>query len=165
MEKRRSVGIVIVVEINGVRYALLQERGELDPEKLPGKLRQSWPGICQVSVHGSIEPGEDEHSALGRETAEELGPALIWIVGLERKLISDVERSGEQVVTYAVEIPWEAIRKIPRGFSGLHLVSVAEAVKIQSATCIADGKTLGAIDRQIWMFPDERDAVIKALQS
>lgn len=168
MEKRESVGLVITVEINGVQYALLQERGVLDPEKLPKKLQQSWPGICQVSAHGTIEGGEKMFDALFREVREELGPSVTDAVGAPEvvlKVIAQEERGGEGIVTFTVSVQWEVLKEIPRGFSGLRLVNVAEAAEIQDATKIPDGKKLGAPDRHIWMFPDERAAVIKALQA
>lgn len=170
MEKRQSVGLVITVEINGERYALLQERGQLDPEKLPEKLRQSWPGICQVSAHGTLKPGEDVWDGLYREVEEELGPHVAGAVmalnlaalELAPKLVLESERSEEHVRTYAIQLPWQLVAKIPRGSSGIRLLNAKDAVCICYAEGLIEGKRVGPTTSNratIWMFTDELKAV------
>lgn len=157
---------MITTTIEGVRYALLQERGEFDPEKLP-KVRQSWPGICQVSAHGTVAGGDENiMAALLREVQGELSSTVLdRIVGGEPcKPIARAHRPGEDVFTNVVELPAEVFRSIPRGAFGLRLVSAAKALAIQYASQLPDGKTSGAPDRRVWMFPDEREAVIVALK-
>lgn len=174
MERRESVGVVITVEIDGIVYALLQERGELDLEKLPSQLRQSWPGICQVSAHGSLKPGEDVWDGLYREVEEELGPHVAGAVialnlavpELAPKLVVESERSEEHVRTYTIQLPWQLVAKIPRGSSGLRLLNGKDAASIGHADDLVDGKHFGPATSNratTWMFTDERQAVQIAL--
>ena len=76
-DKKRSGGLAILlsnVPGEGELVELLSTRGLVNPEKLPkGEILESFPGGCQIAVHGRVKEEESELDALYREVQEEFG--------------------------------------------------------------------------------------------
>lgn len=164
-EKKRSVGLIVTTEIDGELVAILQVRGTFNPEKMKP---ESWPGACQVTVHGGCNTGENESDALMRETDEELGnDATDFIIPClaNAKIVFKAEDEKKAVTTTAMRVLnpdfLKAIR-LHAGSGGIRLVSKDDLPKIQDLSKF--DKTEGVIDRRvIAMFPDELEALKKAL--
>ena len=160
----RSVGLVVVMEIDGQRVAVLQRRGEFNHETMKP---ESYPGGCQVTAHGGVEETESFEQALLREVEEELGEDFVreWqSSGREIQELVRMEETGRKVRTYGIKLPADIIGKIRLGPSsgGLVLLPESEVVNIQNLKDL--NRNEGVRDRKvIAMFPDARDAVRKAL--
>jgi hypothetical protein len=173
----KSVGLVVMMDIPGIGLvAVLRERGFFNPEKMEP---ESWPGVCQVTVHGRLEKNEDFLTALIRELPEELGndfaSNFISLITLNPALLGTVfgktfysQEGGKEVVvrevvTFAIKISPLFLKKIrlaPES-GAIRLVSLDEIAKIVGAT--PSDKVNGAPDRRIIiMFPDEKAAVVNA---
>lgn len=162
MIQKRSVGLVGIVEVPGMgRVAVLQRRGEFNHEKLG---QESWPGGCQVTVHGGVEENETSERALVREITEELGEDFLDclgigdILGAEKVMCS--EKGREEVTTYALKLSVEALCRIRLGPSSGGLVLLPES-RLQEVRWLSEfSKSEGVTDRRvIAMFPDEKEAV------
>ncbi len=102
----KSVGLLLMIDHKELGLcALLQKRGEYNFEEAKP---ESWPGACQVTVHGKLKPDEDATRGLIREVQEKLGTYC-----LDRAIGKDVATSllrlkiteGEIVTTYAARVP------------------------------------------------------------
>lgn len=93
-EQRKSAGLLLMTKVPDLGLcAVLQRRGEWDFEK---NKYESWPGGCQITVHGKLEEGELFATGLWREVKEELG---IWLFG---KLNDDCIELQQSIVDYLV---------------------------------------------------------------
>ena len=182
-DQKRSVGLVVTTVLpDGTTVAVLQIRGEINPEKLPRKVHESWPGGCQVTAHGRWQEGEsDDTVALWREVSEELGPQVAQRVREhfdDLQPIYDSTRPGEEVVhTYHLELPWQFLQEVRLGpaSGGLRLVTAVEAANIfdlrefvqqegAPTRLFAATPALKYVGKLTAMFPDEREAVQRALR-
>jgi hypothetical protein len=68
--RETSFGLLLVISLDGKLMAILQRRGEFNHETMSP---ESWPGACQVTVHGKAIVGEELGTAIKRETIEEIG--------------------------------------------------------------------------------------------
>lgn len=111
-QKIVKVGILFLSpEEDGTLIAWLQKRGLVHFGKHTGK--QTWPGVCQVSVEGKVKPSESIIDALLRETSEEFGENFL-------RHASDTIKDGftkmvytdDRTHTYAACIPKEAIELV-----------------------------------------------------
>lgn len=67
---RRSIGLLVLLDLpDRARGALLRIRDVRDPKTGDP---QSFPGLAQVTVHGTVEPEEHLQHAILREASEEL---------------------------------------------------------------------------------------------
>ena len=144
--------------------AVLQRRGAFNHETLGP---ESWPGACQLTVHGKVEPGELNTDALWRETKEELGEGFAkteddWEDVIEDvKMIGEVNKPGKTIKHCAILIPpaWLKDIRLNASTDELRLVSQADLANIQNlpATC---NKQEGVRDKEaLVMFPDEIEAL------
>ncbi|OGI95755.1 hypothetical protein A2917_00350 [Candidatus Nomurabacteria bacterium RIFCSPLOWO2_01_FULL_42_17] len=168
--KKRSVGVILVswTEIGFV--AVLQVRAKWNEEK---NAPESWPGACQVTVHGKLEGEEGFLEALIREIKEELGSASTSVInalvnnGRLTRLVND-ETEDKQSLTYGGVVKEQvvgallAIAKTPTcgGFQIIRSKDVDNIVDIHTFD-----KASGVMDENvIAMFPDEKEAVRLAFE-
>ena len=162
---KRSVGLVVITEVAGLgRVAVLQRRGEFNHETMKP---ESYPGGCQVTAHGGVEETESFEQALLREVEEELGEDFVreWqSSGREIEELVRMEETGREVRTYGIKLPADIIGKIRLGPSsgGLVLLSGNKATRIKNLKNYPKDSGVG-VREVVAMFPDARDAVIKAL--
>ncbi|WKZ26684.1 MAG: NUDIX domain-containing protein [Candidatus Paceibacterota bacterium] len=167
-EKKRSVGLVVLTKVPEVGVvAVLQRRGKFNPEKLAdGKIKESYPGGCQVTCHGRVELGDDdEEAALLREAQEELGleAAHKLLVQNRGRLVKLVEHRGdtEDATTFGIFMPDpDFLKLIHLGPSsgGLELLPGSEVGNICHLRDF--DKSTGVTDLDvIAMYYDERGAV------
>jgi hypothetical protein len=150
--------------------AVLQKRGEFNHETMGP---ESWPGVCQLTVHGKVEHVESDKGALGRETQEELGAnfvsdARVWdVIAADMTEIGRVEKPGKSIVHYATEVPAAKLAsfRLNASSGGLRLVTQSDLRDIQPVPNFNCNKKDGAFARRtIAMFPDEISAVKKAFE-
>jgi len=103
-ETNRSVGLIVFTQLPNDEElsAILQIRGEFNHEKMRP---ESWPGLCQLTVHGRCEPGENARTALLREIKEELGldGSMVCSIG-SFSALAETEGSSNEVSNFAVNI-------------------------------------------------------------
>lgn len=164
----KSVGLVVMTDIPGIGLvAVLRERGFFNPETMKP---ESWPGVCQVTVHGRLEEGEDFLTALLRELGEELGNNFAFdVASLIIKnpailgKISHLQKGDKEVVTFAIKVDLLLLKKIRLApdSGAIRLVSLDETTEIADITPF--DRVNGVQDRRvIAMFSDEKDAVAGA---
>ena len=97
INKKKSVGIILIGKTAGELMAILQVRGVWNQEK---NAPESYAGACQVTVHGKLEEGEDFMQALWLEMTEELGAEVLPAIKALR-LIELVKNDSEeqQIIT------------------------------------------------------------------
>lgn len=141
--------------------AVLQRRGEFSHDKMG---LESYPGACQVTIHGAVEGSESVFEAIYRESSEELGVG-ITVVAFPKEVLSLINDEKKKIVTYGLLQPPELLKGIRLGPSsgGLGLLTESEVDKIVDLRKF--DKQTGVIDRTIVaMFPDEIEAVKKAFE-
>ena len=136
---------------------------------IPKKMsKESYPGCCQVSVHGGLKDGESFYVGLIRESSEELGDEFtqasqkdIPLTELFRELTNEKE-----VRTYGAFIPTERLSMVRLGpdSGGLELVHGDNFFNGQVQEITEDMKLNGPPHGVIALFPDEIQAVKKALE-
>lgn len=163
MEKR-SVGLLILSEVEKMGLvAFLRERGVFNFEKMQP---ESWPGACQITVHGKLEEGETFEDALYRELTQELGPDFADIIWRQyfASFVS-LKTEKENIETLALKIDFSLLSQIRLApDSGcLRLVRKSD---ISSITDIANyPRDTGVKYRGvIAMFPDEKEALALAFR-
>lgn len=124
--KKRSVGLLVMTEVAGVLYAVLQRRGEFNFEN--GK-PESWANTCQPTIHGRINVGDEfEKVALWREGFQEGGPNFTEaIMELPFEGLHTTEIETEVIKTWVVKAPLEVVKSIRLGPSsgGLRFLNAA----------------------------------------
>jgi len=148
--------------------AVLQKRGEFNHEKMGP---ESWPGACQITVHGSLEEHESWSGAMFRESGEELGTA-VWNcfngkLDSMAKLLSEKTSSEKEVRTFGIELPAGFLKRVRLNAStgGLHLLRKKQVSQICRLCPEHFSKAVGVDERlTIAMFPDEIEAVKKAFE-
>ena len=161
--KKRGVGVVAVVEINNVLYAVLQKRGLFNTEKMEP---ESYQGCLQVTCHGGLKDDEDFLEGLIRVSNEELGSKFTCACQNDVKL-TEIMRdfSGEkEIITYYARITPEHLKFIRLGpdTGGLIYFAAEMAEKIVPIT--KEMKINGPPPGTHAMFPDEIKAVKAALK-
>ncbi len=167
-EKKRSVGLVVLTDLpERGRVAALQVRGEWNFEKMKP---ESWPGACQVTVHGKVEECDKNwEDALFREASEEMEGGVSSAVYLARgnnylRPISQEIEAGEEVRTYALLLnpkDFESVR-LHVSSGGIRFVTEEQARQVWN---IHQFKKNEGVPRDITaMFPDEMVAVLKAFE-
>ncbi len=168
--KKKSVGIQLLAKSNDSLVAILQVRSKWNSEK---NVVETWPGACQVTVHGKLEEGEDFMGALLREIEEELGDEVATILRNLAKeksfeiLIND-DHPEKQVITYGVIVDESVLhiltsRAKSSTFGGFKIIRREGVDKIIDLRTI--DKTTGVTDANtIAMFPDEKEAVLVAFE-
>lgn len=163
----KSVGLVVLTDIPEIGLvAVLRERGFFNFEEMAF---ESWPGACQVTVHGRLKEGEDFITALLREMTEELGNDFAFDITtlLATKLMvfgKIMHIQGEkEIITYAVKVDPLLLRKIrlATDSGAIRFVTLEQSPKIADISSF--DKRTGVQDRRIIaMFADEKDAVASA---
>lgn len=153
----KRVGLLLMVDLPelGGLHAVLQVRGTFNPEKMAP---ESYPGGCQVTCAGKIEPGERPDESLAREVQEELGIDL-W--GDTTPVCVDV--GGDEMQVMVAHPPAEVLRKVRLhpGTGGLRLIQ--NGMPIRSLKIF--GKVRGVRDRDVVaMFREEAEAVQEAFR-
>lgn len=156
--QQRSVGLVILTDVPamGGLCAVLQVRGEFNHEKLGP---ESYPGACQITVHGKCEEGEWLPTALMREIREELGPGIHNSIRQMSEL-NRVETEEKLVINYGCRLSAEIIKFIQLSAStgGIRLLRREDVEKIVDLKKF--DKKEGVRDRSVTaMFADEKEAV------
>lgn len=152
---KKHVGLMLFVILEGVLYAILQKRGEFNSEKMGP---ESWIGGCQPTVHGKIEPGEDELGALKREIKEEVGKMVLdyFFDGpLPFGVLHEATISDEGCYFVGLVDP-RLVNHISWGFStgGPRLVNRKQAAKIVDLRSLPKGEV---IDPKVTaMFVDDQ---------
>ncbi|MEI7709627.1 MAG: NUDIX hydrolase [bacterium] len=169
--QKKSVGLQLLSKnTNGELVAILQVRAKWNAEK---NAPETFPGACQVTVHGKLEEGEDFIEALLREVAEELGKEIVPHV---QKLI-DTQNLKElitnqtpekHVITYGALVGTDILnilinREVNDSFGGFKIITQKEIAQIVDMKTI--DKIEGVTDQKtIAMFPDEKQAVSRAFE-
>ena len=168
-DKKRSVGLLLVADIpyrNPRRTVILQRRGEFNQEK--DWLPESWPGICQLTVHGRLRECEDTTEGLEREVREELGEcfanALKKFIKTKRSMttLNSLYNSKESVVNFGIRIDQTLLDKIRLHPSsgGLILLTGDQLASVRVLDPSKFDKKLGVFERNaIVMWPEELQAV------
>lgn len=170
MSQKLSVGLVVLTDVPSLgKVAILQRRGEWNHEKMGP---ESFPGICQVTCHGSLSENETFEQALLREAEEELGSEAMGLIAAaeeRNELVMILQRDlGDKIVrSYALPMPADFLKILRLGPSsgGIRLLRTEELDAIQTVDPKdAEQKAKGVADRRVTaMFGDEMQAVAIAL--
>jgi hypothetical protein len=166
MIMKRSVGLILMKNMDGRMKALVQKRGRWNfAEDKP----ETYPGCCQVSCHGRIEDGETEQSALQREIHEELGAWFAaWFLenrGDSLRKVVSIADDRKSVATYALLLPDDfdvesgiCLSPSSAGLVPLDIGDLGEVVETTS-----EMKVIGPeFTATVAMFSDEKHAVEEA---
>ncbi len=140
---------------------------------------ESWPGGCQITVHGEVKPKEDILNGLFRETREELGEIGWWAIQQESfrlqssgsiagrlKLLWEDRNDEKTVASYGLHFEEPFILKalrITASSGGIRLLRQHEIAEIKDLRDFK--KDEGVTDRRIVaMFPDEARVVAEAMR-
>ena len=169
--KKKAVGLQLLSrDATGELSAILQVRGKWDKEK---NMPESYPGACQVTVHGGLEQGEDFMQALFRETEEELGNEMRPVVenlfrtGKLQELVN-FETPEKQTITYGAIVEKNILnilfsRSKSPSFGGFKLIQSNQVDKIVDLRTL--NKEIGVTDKNIIaMFPDEKESLRLAFE-
>ena len=161
----RSVGLIILTELpSGELVAVLRERGSFNFEKMEP---ESWPGGCQVTVHGKLEDHEKAVECLYREMQEELGEEFaffFWKTHIRTMAeVCSVLTDKKQIVTLADKVDFDALCKI-RLEPGTGCVRFLRPQEIPHIKRLEEfSKARGVPGREtVAMFEDEKKAVLAA---
>ena len=173
IEKKKSVGVILLCRTEEGWVAILQVRSEQNPEK--ENAPESYPGGCQVTVHGGLKGEENFLQALLREIREELGEEGTLVIlalfdmkeGQLTRLVDD-DRPEKQSVTYGgivKEYVLDTLVAKEKGptFGGFKVIYRHEVDQIVDLRTF--DKTTGVTDEDvIAMFSDEKEAVRLAFE-
>jgi len=164
----QMVGLIAIVHLPGVGFrAILKERGMFNFDTMKP---ETWPGVCQVTVLGRVNDGENLLTALLRETAEELGVefafSLATQITADSTCLTSMIYHGKDektITTFAVRIEVATLMKARLALESgtIRLISQKDIEKIINIA--KRNKTIGAIFRQdIVMFPDAKESLVRA---
>jgi len=165
---KKSVGLILITAIPNneeVLMVVLQRRGQWNIEKMAP---ESYPGCCQISVHGKLKHNEEFYHGLFREGGEELGRNFIMICQ-EKLNLEEVSHKcidGEEILNFGAFIPAKLLRKIRLGpdSGGLDLVRGDNFLNGCVLKITEDMKRYGPPHGGLAMFEDEIQDVKKALE-
>lgn len=169
--QKKSVGLQIVSKnVSGELVAILQVRAKWNTEK---NVPETFPGCCQVTVHGKLEDGEDFIQALKRETEEELGkevsPHILKLIDAQNlKELTNNQTPEKHIITYGVLIDADTLnilinREVNNSFGGFKVITQKDIAQIVDMKTI--DKIKGVTDAStIAMFPDDKEAASQALE-
>ena len=162
MAKQPSAGLLVFTKVNDKLIAVLQVRGRWNVEE---NRPESWPGLCQVTAHGKLEPVDFDSFSKGmeREACAEIGYEAYEHAsrtGVFEVLRKEVAHSPTR--TYGALVPdgRAFLKKIRLSAStgGLMLVEKNQLNDIQDAGKFS--KIYGVDHRStIAMFEDEHAAL------
>ncbi len=120
-----------------------------------GRLKDTWPGILDVTVGGHLSAGETVEQAY-REIEEEIGveadPSRLHFFET-RPAYGEIERELQDVFLYRDDRPLGEYRPNPVELEGLVQVSLTDARAIfTKAVSAVEAKRLSAIDLDITLF-------------
>jgi isopentenyldiphosphate isomerase len=120
-----------------------------------GRLKDTWPGILDVTVGGHLSAGETVEQAY-REIEEEIGveadPSRLQFLET-RPAYGEIERELQDVFLYRDDRPLGEYRPNPVELEGLVQVSLTDARAIfTKAVSAVEAKRLSAIDLDITLF-------------
>jgi hypothetical protein len=147
--------------------AILQRRGEFNHETMRP---ESWPGACQLTVHGKVEEDENEKNTLFRETVEELGQDFVlgFMIAMSFKMveIGEVLTEKKHVQHYAVEVLPDRLKSIRFNAStgGVRIMRYKDLDRIQNLFMGYIKEKGIELRSATAMFPDEIKAVKKAFE-
>ena len=167
---KTSVGLVVLVDVPsmGGRVAVLQVRGRFNHEKMGP---ESYPGCCQVTVHGKCEDEEGIMGALFREIEEELGEKTALILQnkyLKNEFVGLCLKEKEGVINYGVIFSSDSsvyflnsirLNASTGGLRFIRQVDIDDIIDIR----LFD-KTIGVKDLATAMFLDEKEALKLAFE-
>jgi hypothetical protein len=154
---KRTVGLVVLTNIEslGGLVAILQVRGEFNNETMRP---ETWPGGCQVTVHGACNEAETQLETLLREAREEMGARFAQMI----HQFHPVNEEGANFMMYAIPDVVKNVQ-LHGGSGGLRFIRPDQVDSIVNLKDF-DRKT-GVTDRRITaMFPDEKEAVRLAFE-
>lgn len=179
--KKRAVALVVLTDIPEIGcVAVLQKRGEFNHEKMRS---ESYPGGCQLTVHGGLKPDESVVEGLLRESHEEMGHDFeqmlsrlignpdVFEVVMENTILNGValvnhaEDESSEIFNFAVRLPYRFLNDVRLGPSsgGICLVRQEDVKGIVDLRSF--NKVEGVNSRSIVaMFPDAKKAVQKAFE-
>lgn len=168
-DKKRSVGLLLVADFphwNPRCTVVLQRRGEFNQKK--DWLPESWPGICQLTVHGRLKENEEPLDGLMREVEEELGEDFasgLRAFNAENNsmvLLNSVDTIRGSDWNYGTKIHQNLLNmiRLHPSSGGLHLLNCDRLNDIETLDPKRVDKKVGITDRNlIVMWPEEREAV------
>ena len=127
---------------------------------------ETFPGACQITVHGKGEDGEKPEDVLVRELPEELGENAAAFIAHQMEKLTEINRdvqAEKTVISYAMEVDpkFLTLIRLNPSTGGLRLLAQSRVGEIRNLRDFC--KTEGIKDRSITaMFPDEIEAVKKA---
>lgn len=167
--QKLSVGLVVLTKLPSAteRVAILQIRGEFNHEKMGN---ESFPGACQVTVHGGAEGPERALDTLFRETREEIGGEALGIILrqndngrlLELHQANSPEKS---IITFGVIVEPHFLKTLRFGPSSGGIRLLPESHMTSVINLKQFNKIDGVTDRSITaMFADEIESVRLAFE-
>ena len=155
---KKSVGLVLIINTKGGLRVALQRRGAQD----------SFPGACQVSVHGKLEGDEDFYKALIRESCEELGEVFTHTCQKDIELVELFHQKfdDKEIVTYGALVPEDRLDliRLERTSGGINVVEGGLFFDGTVIDITSDKKKEGYPPTVIAVFGDEIQAIKKALE-
>ena len=163
----KSVGLVLVTEVPDLgAAAVLRERGWYNFEETK---KESWPGGCQVTVHGKVEHNETFLTALRCEVEEELGSRFLnafWPNHHKNMVeVSHIQTEEKEVIIYAAKIDFYLLGliKLSPDSGSIRFLLQHELGCVRNIRDYT--KEDGAWNRAlVAMFPDEKEAVENAFK-
>lgn len=166
---KRTVGLIVLTNTTDRGLtAVLQVRGNFNTEK---NNQETYRGACQLTVHGSINDGENETDTLLRETREELGEEFAEIVEAEFNKdqnfveLNRISTDDISVVNFGVIIDESALKEIELNSStggSIRLISKSDVDNIRELK--KTDRENGVPEDEVVMFPDDIEAVKLAFE-
>ena len=126
---KKSVGLLVMTEFDGILHAILHRRGVWNHDK---DRRQHWAGAYQVTAHGGIKLDEQvETVTLLREAGEELGTetalmiAIVMADGRKVPKINEHRTDEEEVTTFAIGLRSSFLKKVKLNASSGGLLPIS----------------------------------------
>lgn len=162
MQTNRAVGLIILTDLPhfGGRVALLSVRGEFNDETLN---RETYPGACQLTIHGGCREEESFEQALHREIFEEFNLPETHPVqqALKRCKIPLCEVQENRIIkNFGAYLPMSDLNDVRLNFAsgGLRIFRQETIASVQNI--LKFDKKEGVLDRRITaMLPSDLSAL------